>query len=179
MKWATCNVGADSPTDYGGYYAWGETDEKEYYDWSTYKWCKGSESSLTKYCTNSSNGTVDKKTILDPEDDVAHVKWGGSWRMPTKAEVEELCSKCTWTWTSLNGIKGYKVTGPNGNSIFLPAAGYRKDTDMTLRGLYAYYWTSTLFDNIKAYCLDFYEGDFSRDSSFRHWGRNVRPVTDK
>ena len=77
-KWATCNVGASSPEDYGEYYAWGETETKSTYDWRTYKWCKGSNDTMTKYCTSSSSGTVDNKTVLDPEDDVAHVKWGGS-----------------------------------------------------------------------------------------------------
>ena len=179
VKWANCNVGADSPTDYGGYYAWGETEEKAKYDWSTYKWCKGSESSLTKYCTNSSKGAVDKKTILDKEDDVAHVKWGGSWRMPTKAEVEELNSKCTWTWTSQNDIKGYKVTGPNGNSIFLPAAGSRKGTSLERCGSIGHYWSATLSGNDEAVYLGFYDGTHTWDDSNRSYGRNVRPVTDK
>ena len=85
VKWASCNVGATTPEDCGDYYAWGEIEEKENYDWSTYKWCNGSYDTQTKYCTNSSYGTVDNKTTLDLEDDVAHVKWGGSWRMPTKA----------------------------------------------------------------------------------------------
>ena len=77
LKWATCNVGANNPWEYGGYYAWGETEEKSNYDWSTYKWCNGSKDTMTKYCTDSSYGTVDNKTVLEPEDDVAHVKWGG------------------------------------------------------------------------------------------------------
>lgn len=77
LKWASCNVGASSPEEYGGYFAWGEIEEKSDYSWDTYKWCKGSSESMTKYCTNSNYGTVDNKTILDPEDDVAHVKWGG------------------------------------------------------------------------------------------------------
>ena len=86
LKWATCNVGASSPEVYGGYYAWGETEEKSSYSWSTYKWCNGSYDTMTKYCTSSSYGTVDNKTTLDPQDDVAHVKWGGRWRMPTLEE---------------------------------------------------------------------------------------------
>ena len=125
IKWASCNVGATEPWEYGGYYAWGETEEKSNYDTSTYKYCNGSYFSMTKYCTSSSFGTVDNKTTLEPGDDVAHVKWGGSWRMPTKAEQDELRNNCTWTWTTLNGVDGYRVTGPNGNSIFLPAAGFR------------------------------------------------------
>ncbi|MBO7112331.1 MAG: hypothetical protein J6V75_00065, partial [Bacteroidaceae bacterium] len=113
VKWATCNVGASKPEEYGDYYAWGETEPKTTYDWSTYKWCKGSSATMTKYCNNSSygnNGFTDTKTTLDPEDDVAHVKWGGNWRMPTISEFEDLINNCTWTWTTQNGVNGYKVT---------------------------------------------------------------------
>ena len=123
---------------------------------------------------------MDKKTILDQEDDVAHVKWGGGWRMPTKAEVEELNSKCTWTWTSLNGIKGYKVTGPNGNSIFLPAAGYRKDTDVYRCGSTGYYWSATLDEDNStlAYFLKFYDGGYYLGNGYRENGLTIRPVTE-
>ena len=134
IKWATCNIGATKPEEYGGYYAWGETEEKSYYDWDTYKWCNGTYNSLTKYCTDSGSGRVDNKTVLDPEDDVAHIKWGGSWRMPTRDEIKELNDNCTWQWTTLNGVNGYRVTGPNGNSIFLPAAGYCYGTELSCRG---------------------------------------------
>ena len=115
VKWAAYNVGATKPEEYGGYYAWGETEEKSNYTWGTHKWCNGSYDTMTKYCTNSSYGTVDNKIVLDPEDDVAHVKWGGDWRMPTFGELHELYSNCTWLWITINGINGYKVTGPNGN----------------------------------------------------------------
>ena len=94
VKWATCNMGASSPEEYGDHYAWGETETESTYDWNTYKWCKGSKNTLTKYCTDSDYGTVDNKTVLDPEDDVAQVKWGGNWRMPTDAEIEELRENC-------------------------------------------------------------------------------------
>ena len=143
VKWATFNVGATSPEEYGGYYAWGETEEKEDYSWETYKWCNGSYDTMTKYCTNSSYGTVDNKTVLDLEDDVAHVKWGGDWRMPTTDEQDELRNNCTWEWTALNGVNGYRVTGPNGNSIFLPAAGYRYRTAVGSRGYYCLYWSGS------------------------------------
>ena len=103
LKWATCNVGASSPEDYGDYYAWGETETKSTYNWSTYKWCNGSSSTLTKYCTDSSRGTVDDKTTLDLEDDVAHVKWGGDWRMPTRQNYSELIYNCIWEWTTQGG----------------------------------------------------------------------------
>ena len=180
LKWATCNVGANNPWEYGGYYAWGETEEKSNYSWSTYKWCNGSYDSLTKYCTSSSYGTVDNKTVLDPEDDVAHVKWGGSWRMPTKAELDELRNNCTWNWTTLNGVNGYTVTGPNGNSIFLPAAGYRYGSEAYYRGVYGSFWSSSLYssDSNFAYYLYFYSDFHDWNSSLRNYGRSVRPVSE-
>lgn len=180
LKWATCNVGASSPEEYGGYYAWGETEEKRNYDWSTYKWCNGDAYSMTKYCTSSSYGTVDNKTVLDPQDDVAHVKWGGSWRMPTLEEQKELLNSCTWTWTTQNGVNGYEVTGPNGNSIFLPAAGYRYGTVLSLSGSYGGFWSSSLdesYCNI-AYYLYFDSGGRDWSGYYRFFGHSVRPVLE-
>ena len=179
LKWATMNVGATSPEDYGGYYAWGETEENNNYEWSTYKWCNGSSYTMTKYCTESYYGTVDNKTVLDPEDDVAHVNWGGSWRMPTKAEQDELRNNCTWEWTTQNGVNGYKVTGPNGNSIFLPAAGYRHGTEVYYRGSHGYYWSSSLnsYYSYYAYNLNFYSGSYVWSGNYRFYGRSVRPVS--
>ncbi len=182
VKWATCNVGAASPEEYGGYYAWGETEEKDNYDWSTYKWCDGSYNTITKYCINSSDGTVDDKTVLDLEDDVAHVKWGGSWRMPTLDELEELRCNCDWEWITQNGVKGYKVTSKtNGNSIFLPAAGRLDGAAAYNRGNSGRYWSSSLYsnDSYGTYFLYFY-------SSYLHWnnvdyrycGHSVRPVSE-
>ena len=174
IKWATCNVGATKPEEYGGYYAWGETEEKSNYDWSTYKWCNGSYTTMTKYCIDGDYGTVDNKSFLDPEDDVAHVKWGDSWRMPTWAELSELRNNCTWTWTSQNGVKGYKVTGPNGNSIFLPAAGYRYYTDFIGGGSY---WSSSLGDYSDNACYFFFNSySFFCDDCYRFLGSSVRPV---
>ena len=181
VKWATFNVGATKPEEYGGYYAWGETEEKEIYNWSTYKWCNGSYDTMTKYCTSSSYGTVDNKTVLDPEDDVAHVKWGGSWRMPTKAEQDELRTSCTWTWTTQNGVNGYKVTSKtNGNSIFLPAAGYRSGTNLYYSGGIGYYWSSSLYggNGYDAYYLDFYSGYYDWSYYDRYSGFSVRPVSE-
>ena len=179
VKWATCNVGASSPEEFGGYYAWGETEEKDDYSWETYKWCNGAEYSLTKYCTDSEYGRVDNKTILDPQDDVAHVKWGGTWRMPTEAEQNELRTNCTWTWTTQNGVNGYSVTGPNGNSIFLPAAGYRYHTEVYRRGSYGYYWSSSLYSsgNSNACSLYFSSDYYHWFSSSRIYGYTVRPVS--
>ena len=181
IKWATYNVGATKPEDYGGYYAWGETEEKNDYSWSTYKWCNDSYDRQTKYCTSSSYGTVDNKTTLDPEDDVAHVKWGGTWRMPTKAEQDELCNNCTWIWATQNGVNGYKVTGPNGNSIFLPAAGYRDGTDLNYSGSYGYYWSSSLYEGDSSYnacILYFGSSGYDWSSYSRYYGHSVRPVLE-
>ena len=146
VKWATMNIGASAPEEYGDYFAWGETAAKTDYSWSTYKWWKDSSETLTKYyiISNSSLVLPDNKTQLELADDAAYVNWGGTWRMPTDAELTELCTKCTWTWTSLNGVNGMKVAGPSGNSIFLPAAGYRYDTSLNGAGSYGHYWSSSL-----------------------------------
>ena len=179
IKWATMNVGASSPEDYGDYFAWGETEPKEVYDWSTYKYCNGSYISLTKYNNSSSYGTVDNKTQLELSDDAARANWGSSWRMPTKEEQEELCEQCTWKWTTQNGVNGYKVTSKkNGNSIFLPAAGYRKDSSLNKAGSYGCYWSSSLSTYYPYNALELYFGSDPVDCSFerRYNGQSVRPV---
>ena len=182
VKWATCNVGATKPEDYGDYFAWGETQPKSTYNWSTYKYCNGSSSTLTKYNTNSSYGTVDNKTTLDLGDDAARANWGGSWRMPTDAELTELREQCTWTWTTQNGVYGYKVTskksGYTNNSIFLPAAGYRNDSSLRYAGSYGNYWSSSLNADSPDDAWDVY---FSSDyvyriNDYRYYGQSVRPV---
>ena len=178
VKWATCNVGASTPEEYGDYFAWGETQPKDTYNWSTYKWCNGSSNSQTKYCTNSSYGTVDNKTTLDLSDDAARANWGGSWRMPTDAELTELRTECTWTWITENGVNGYKVTSKsNGNSIFLPAAGYRYNNVIAIDGS-ALYWSSSLGSNYPDYACDLYfDATWVGFSSLtRDYGRSVRPV---
>ena len=179
VKWATCNVGASKPEEYGDYFAWGETQPKDYYDWSTYKWCNGSYDTLTKYNTNSSDGTVDNKTTLDLSDDAARANWGGSWRMPTSAEQDELCNNCTWTCTKINGVEVYKVTSNiNGNFIFLPIAGYRRYSDLKYAGGYGDYWSSSLdTDNPKgAYELSLCSDHVGRSSESSCYGLSVRPV---
>ena len=178
LKWAACNVGATSPEEYGNYYAWGETEPKTIYDWSTYKWCNGSNTTLTKYNTDSDYGTVDDKTVLDPEDDAAAVNWGGAWRMPTDAEWTELRTNCTWTWTTKNGVNGYEVKGTNDNSIFLPAAGYRVGDDLYYAGYYGRYWSSSLSTGspYNAWYVYFYSGYVSRSNYYRCYGQSVRPV---
>lgn len=177
VKWATMNVGATAPEDYGDYYAWGEVTTKTVYSWSTYLWCNGSDDTLTKYCTQSSYGTVDNKTTLELADDAAHVIWGGNWRMPTDAEWTELRTQCTWTWTTQNGVSGYRVTASNGNSIFLPAAGYRYDTSLGYTGLVGSYGSSSLDSSYlsNAYGFEFGSSGVYR-SLYRYFGRSVRPV---
>uniref|UniRef100_UPI0023F291C5 hypothetical protein n=1 Tax=Segatella oulorum TaxID=28136 RepID=UPI0023F291C5 len=135
VKWATCNLGASKPSDYGHYYAWGETMVKAGYSWDTYKW--GKENNFTKYNT-------DGKTVLDPEDDVATAKLGSPWRMPTLDEINELIGGCTWKWTKKDGVEGYEVKGTNGNVIFLPAAGYRKGSKSQYIRKKGYYWSNSL-----------------------------------
>ena len=176
VKWASYNIGATKPEEYGDYFAWGETEPKEVYDWSTYKHCQGSETTLTKYNTNSSYGTVDNKTELDAIDDAAVVNWSGSWRMPTDAEMTELINNCTWTWISQNGVNGYKVTSKsNGNSIFLPTAGSRYDSSLGDDGNY---WSSSLNTDSPyyAYVLDFSSDSMDWYDDYRHYGFSVRPV---
>ena len=179
VKWAAYNVGADSPEDYGDYFAWGETRPKSVYDGSTYKYCKGSGTTLTKYCTDSSKGKVDNKTVLEAVDDAATANWGSNWRMPTYAEQEELNNKCTWTWTTRNGVNGYKVVGPNGNSIFLPAAGYRYDSSVSYVGSVGYCWSASLYESspLSAWYM-YFSSDYhhSVSSCSRIYGCTVRAV---
>ena len=147
--WATCNVGADTPEDMGDHFAWGETAPKEVYEMDNYKWYDSSSDKLTKYCTDAKYGTVDYKTELLPEDDAAYVNWGPSWRMPTQAQQQELIDNCTWTWTTRNGVNGRLVTGPNGNTMFLPVAGFRWHSSQHVytAGETGYYWSHTLIDD--------------------------------
>lgn len=182
VKWATCNVGANNPEDYGDYFEWGETTTKDTYNWITYKYCNGSSSTLTKYCNNSSygsNGFTDNKTQLELSDDAARANWGGAWRMPTDAEWTELREQCTWTWTTQNGVYGRKVTSKtNGNSIFLPAAGYRDYSSLIYAGSGGRYWSSSLGTDYPYYAWGVYfdSGDVDRSSGNRYYGRSVRPV---
>lgn len=177
VKWANVNVGATKPEEYGGYFAWGETSPKTDYSWGTYKYCNGSYSTINKYCTDSQYGTIDDKTILELTDDAAHVNWGGRWRMPTEAEQDELVNECTWTWTTQNGVNGCKVTGKNGNSIFLPAVGYRKGIELEHVGSYVDYWSSSLRlgKPSSAHFMRYLSYEFSGTCN-RYLGHTVRPV---
>ena len=178
--WATCNVGANAPEEYGYYFAWGETQPKDYYGWSTYQY--GGALTLTKYCQNSSygyNGFTDNLTTLLPEDDAATANWGSGWRMPTQAERLELLDNTTVTWTTQNSVYGRLFTASNGNSLFLPAAGYRADSSLYSAGSIGYYWSSYLGTGnpSRAWGLRF-DSDYCGMGNFgnRYCGRSVRPV---
>lgn len=182
VKWASWNVGASAPEDYGQYFSWGEVEGKWNWDWFTYKWCKDENGIFTKYINNSSYGTVDNKTVLDSEDDAAHVNWGGNWRMPTDAEWTELRENCTWTWTTQNGVNGQLVTsnkeGYTDKSIFLPAAGSLRITRLDYAGSYGFYTSSSLYTNpCFAWFVRFNSDLVSRSGASRYDGLSVRPVT--
>ncbi len=164
VKWATCNVGASSPSDYGNYYAWGETSTKSEY----------TEENSKTY--GRSMGSI----AGDPQYDAACANWGGTWRLPTASEIDELVNKCTRTWTTQGGHKGYKFTGPNGNSIFVPAAGWRDGSSLDGAGESGDYWSATpnVDDAYGAYGLYFYGADFGRYWSGRYCGLSVRPVSE-
>jgi hypothetical protein len=179
VKWADHNVGTTTPEGYGKYYAWGETGSKTTYNWSTYKWGSGLYS-LTKYCFLPAYGTVDNKTVLDKADDAASANWGSGWRMPTQAELEELLNNCTWTWTTVNGVDGYKVSSKkNSNSIFLPATGQISDTETNNVGGTGFYWTAELSGNPGA-AVGFFMHSSQKDfmNYVRYMGLAVRPVFD-
>ena len=180
-KWATCNIGATNPEDYGDYFAWGETTPKDTYSWATYSLCNGYESTLTKYCNNSSYGNggfTDDLTTLEASDDAATANWGSAWRMPTKEEFEELIDNCTVTWITQNGVNGTLFTGPNDNSIFLPAAGRRSDSELYSAGSYGLYWSSSLYtgSTYHAWRLYFNSGIYFVNNYRRYCGFTVRPV---
>ena len=165
VKWATCNVGASKPSDYGDYYAWGETEPKQ-------------------TCTRENSKTYGKKIADiggDAHYDAATAQWGAPWRLPTKADFWELENLCTWEGTELDGVRGYKITGKNGNSIFLPAAGWIEGKTKESAGSYGNYWTSTPDENNNE---DAYRLYFSDDGRGTYWsysrcaGRSIRPVAE-
>ena len=169
-KWACCNVGATTPEGYGGYYAWGETEVKTTYDWSTYIYYDGTEGTCQDLGSD----------IVGTEYDVAHVKWGSSWVMPTRTQQDELRENCNYEWTKVNGINGYKFTSNNnGASIFLPAAGYHPEGNLYDVGSAGNYWTSTQdsSDPYSTYYLNFYSDDVDCGSNYRYYGLSVRPVS--
>ena len=187
VLWADMNVGAKAPEQSGYYYAWGEISpiHDKPVEWATYKWCEGNEHHLTKYCTKAEFGKVDNLTTLQPCDDVAHVRWGGDWRMPTVDELQELYDKCTWEWIILNNQPGSRVTGPNGNSIFLPANGMynQNGLDKSLVGVKGYIWASEINPDIPIMTSYFVHRvdarEVRRGTTERRPGIAVRPVQDK
>ena len=181
LLWATCNVGADSLEDYGDYFAWGETQPKDTYNWNTYQYCNGSYTTLTKYSNTSSygyNGFTDNLTTLLPEDDAATANWGSDWRMPTEEEWQELLDNTTVTWTTQNGVNGRLFTASNGNSLFLPAAGCRYDSSLDRAGSYGYYWSSSLYTDYPYYAWRFHfnSGNYGVYYNNRYYGQSVRGV---
>lgn len=176
--WATMNLGATAVEDYGKQYSWGETEEKSAYDIYTYKYCQQSYTTLTKYSWDRNYGEVDNKTVLEPEDDAAQTAWGGSWRMPTQVEMQELIDECTSLWTVRNETMGRLFTGPNGNSIFFPASGYHYTRMWEERGTNGYYWTSSLS---MAFCINahalYFDAQETRTKYYdRFVGFSIRPV---
>ncbi len=191
--WATMNVGANSPEDYGDYFAWGETAPKSEYDRSSYKWYRsnGDYDYMTKYCTDSVfgySGFVDNKTELEPGDDAATANWGSGWRIPSTEQMAELYDNCTSEWTTINGVNGTLFKSKkNGASLFLPAAGYRWNSELGYAGTDGYYWSRTLgtgcpgntyglyFDS-SGVCVYGYWDDYWINGWYRFTGRSVRAV---
>jgi uncharacterized protein (TIGR02145 family) len=188
--WAISNVGAEMPEAYGYYFAWGEAQSKSYYDWSSYQYSNGGTYAeewdqyipyLIKYCSNSfygHNGFTDNLTILEAGDDAATANWGDGWRTPTDNEWVELLAYCTHTWTTRNGIEGRLFTAPNGNSLFLPAAGRRDGGSLEGVGRGGYYWSSTIYsDNRGALSFHFtYTDYYNMYGDFRYYGQSFRTV---
>ena len=165
LKWAKCNVGADKETDYGSYFQWGETEPHDAdtpYNWVNYKYCKGSSTTLTKYNIMGEYGTVDNKLTLDLEDDAARANMGGDWRMPTQADFLEMLDYTDSEWVenfNCSGVNGRKfISKINGNSIFIPASGYRSVSSFYGQGRYGYVWSSSLYAVGPDYAWDLYFG---------------------
>lgn len=183
LLWATTNIGAENPEDYGNYYAWGETETKETYDWGTYRYCNGSETTLTKYCNDESyglDGFTDTLTILEASDDAATANWGSSWRIPTQSEINELVNNCTMESTTRNGVNGSLFTGPNGNSIFLPWAGWYNEYGINDDGSVGRYSTSVLGTGMEPYYAIIISidngGGVWTGNERRYYGYPIRPV---
>jgi len=178
LLWATSNVGTFIPEGYGDYFAWGETTTKDYYYWNTYIY--GNDmTAITKYCHSAPygyNGFTDDLTTLLPEDDAATANWGNGWRMPTKEEFQELYNNTTLTWTQQNGVNGWLFTTTNGNSLFLPAAGYRGSDELSDAGDFAYYWSSSLYTSSSRGAWFLGSDPYFISWYSRCYGFSVRPV---
>ena len=192
LKWARCNLGASKPSDYGNYYAWGETEPKAKYTWATYKWMQAGQSDwqyITKYtAADGHTGGIwydadgnfigDNKTTLEAADDAATANLGSPWRMPTENEFKELLDNCTWTETTQDGVNGYEVKSKkNGNSIFLPSAGNRTGSELNYAGSRGSYWSSSLSTTYSDSARRlYYSGKHGREDGGRYAGFPVRPV---
>ena len=175
------NVGAYSIEDSGEYFAWAEIYSKSSYSWQNYQYGQNYPNNPANMCSKYTyNGaSADAKSKLDACDDVAKVQMGGNWRIPTKSEFSELCTMCTWKWTTLNGVSGYTVTASNGNCIFLPAAGFYSGSSLNNFGAYGRYWSneiSTSSNCVYAYCLSFNSSSVGTSSVGREYGCSIRPV---
>lgn len=189
VLWATCNIGATNPWDFGTYFAWGETKEKNDYSWETYEYCDEDEKKLTKYCTDKKYGIVDNKVSLDKEDDAAIVNWGDEWRMPTQDELAELYKNCTRTFTynyRNTGVAGFifqsKIEGYTDKHIFMPSAGFKEGLKLTNDGPNAGWWASDLYPTFKtstAIILFYYRLNTGMAGELRCNGWPIRPVSDK
>ena len=192
VKWATFNLGATMPQEYGRFFQWGDTTaysrnvtDGKSFGWASYLWSNGSSTSLTKYCNDNTYGQVDNLSKLVPEDDAASVSWGDNWRMPTESDWKELKNNCSWTWTNdYNGthVAGFvvtsMVTGYANKSIFLPAAGYRTQNEVKEVGSSGYYWSSSLMPGIPEFAMAalFGTGNSMLTYSSRCYGQSIRPV---
>lgn len=186
VKWASSNLGASSPEQPGGHYAWGETSTKSFYDWESYKFRDPSINSKTKadiskYCRSADYGRLDKIKTLEPVDDAAHAKLGGKWRIPTEDEWHELKKDCTWSWTTKSGRQGYLVTSKkNGKSIFLPVAGHQTRSGLSGKETLGFYWSSSLGGSFakNASALGFGSNGVLEMTVDRFYGMSIRPVCD-
>ena len=178
ILWATCNLGASTPEEYGDYFAWGETTTKDKYSWETYKW--NNSSGLTKYCITNNYGIVDNIITLEDIDDAAIANWGGNWHMPTASDFSELIENCTWKWDTKNGVYGYYVYGTNGNSIFLPAARCKNDDGTPSENLFCSYWSSSLHPSTSIDGMSMLAREDTHEREclgvYRHVGMSIRAV---
>ncbi len=163
--WSVCNMGADKPEEFGGYYAWGETTTKSSYNWNTYG--IGSE--------------LDSLPVLDDAHDAVAVNWGYGWRMPSREEFDEIVTYCTMTWATRSDVNGYLITGPNGNTMFLPASGGRGDGNIYESGSCGFYWLNSVYtdDTQFAWGFLFDSNSFSETSYYRMYGQSIRPVCNR
>ena len=184
--WATCNIGASNPEDFGDYYAWGETQTKSVYNWESYRYAQGTskhDPRLTKYCGSSdmgNNGFTDNLTTLQGSDDPATANWGNGWHTPSDRQWNELMINTTCQWTTRNGVKGLLCTSKkNGESVFLPAAGYRWDSSSKDDNVYGYYNSSDLVYSYPINLMVFMFDELDTAGGWRPCGRSVRPVREK